>query len=290
MSADDKIDICKRTRRIAADTLKTTLERVLKSKKTVSEVDFRDLWLKELRKHKEIFPDGWYMPPTHGIGVLFGTDNKNGRTNYDNLREKKYLPRRNMLLGKGNNLVYVYASPVDKKTGTIGDFGMSLYFGKNKSVEDHLKQCLSVNRIIFQKIKPGMSFSDIYKLSEIIFRKLKLSNEIISKTDTAVFNIGHSVPCFDDFSNEDKKSIGKIGWTKIKDLLSKKRIFINSLEQKKLEPGMGITMEPRLTITGDNKIPMASYHTIILIKENGEKELLTNFDEIFKLVGMNYML
>ncbi|MCL5970915.1 MAG: hypothetical protein M1450_05465, partial [Patescibacteria group bacterium] len=98
------------------------------------------------------------------------------------------------------------------------------------------------------------------------------------------------VPSFEEFSPEEKETIKINNWVEIKDLISKKRVFINETEQETLEPGMAITMEPRLTLAGNPDIPMASYHTIILIKENGEKELLTDFDEIFELVGMNYML
>ncbi len=35
---------------------------------------------------------------------------------------------------------------------------------------------------------------------------------------------------------------------------------------------------------------LGSFHTIVLIHDNGTKELLTNFDKIFKLFEMDYML
>lgn len=286
---NSKLKICKQTRKIASDTLLVTLKKLLSSSKPISEVLFRDTWLLELRKHKQIFPDGWYMPPPHGMGVLFGNYNRTGRTNYRNLREKEYLPRNNIFLNNENELAYVYASPVDKKTGTIGDFGMTFYFGKNKFVQTHLKQCLDIDKEIFQKINVGMHFSEIYNVAEKIFNKYRLSNEIISKTDSAVFNIGHTVPNFDELSIEEKKFIEKVNWKEIKNAISKKRKFVNSKEQEKFQGKTVITIEPRLTSLKNPNIPMSSYHVIIAAKENGEKKLLTDFEKIFKYIGMDYM-
>lgn len=52
---------------------------------------------------------------------------------------------------------------------------------------------------------------------------------------------------------------------------------------------MGLTIEPRPRIGNAPNVPMVSFHTICLANENGEMELLENFEEIFKLAGMDYM-
>jgi hypothetical protein len=129
------LDICKRTREVAADTFAIALKALLQTKKPFSEIMLRDRWLKALRKHKDIFPDGWYMPPIHGIGVLFGQAKKDSRVNYTNLRDQKYLPQDDIFFSGENEMAYVYASPVDKQSGTIGDFGMVLYKGTDPLIQ-----------------------------------------------------------------------------------------------------------------------------------------------------------
>ncbi|MBU2632481.1 hypothetical protein KKG52_02085 [Patescibacteria group bacterium] len=68
----NKLLICKKTRKIAASALLKVLEEVLSSKKPISEFEFGKKWLKELRKNKDIFPNGWYDPPPSGMAIIFG--------------------------------------------------------------------------------------------------------------------------------------------------------------------------------------------------------------------------
>lgn len=71
---------------------------------------------------------------------------------------------------------------------------------------------------------------------------------------------------------------------------SKKRVFESIHSSLKVKPGMAFTIEPGVKVVADETIPMTMFHQTVIVNENGEKELLTNFDEIFKLVGMDYML
>ncbi|MBU2632479.1 hypothetical protein KKG52_02075 [Patescibacteria group bacterium] len=73
-------------------------------------------------------------------------------------------------------------------------------------------------------------------------------------------------------------------------MISKKRLFVNNIEKLKIKPGFAFTIEPRIINSKNPKIPLASYHAIALFHEDGKKELLTGFNDVFKLVGMNYML
>src|SRR3989338_9581860 len=101
----NNLDICKQTRKAAADSLKNAFEKVLNNNQPISEVDLRDMWLLELRKHQEIFPDGWYTPPPHGIGVLFGTPENTKRINFPTLRTKDYWPRDDVFLDKKDGII-----------------------------------------------------------------------------------------------------------------------------------------------------------------------------------------
>lgn len=96
MRSDNKLEICKNTRKTVSEALFKTLNRLI-SRKNVSEVDFRDEWLGQIRKDPQIFKDGWYIPPSHGMAVLFATDKDPERVSIKSLRSKEYLPRNDIL-------------------------------------------------------------------------------------------------------------------------------------------------------------------------------------------------
>lgn len=278
------LDVCKRTRRIAIDALYATLKRTLKSKHPVSETEFRDAWLTELRKSKAIYRDGWYIPPPSGIAVLFGPPIKGGRTYYEHLRVEKMWPRKDIYLGGENTMIYVYCSPVNKKGYVIGDIGLSIYLGKNPKIKKHLKKCLDLNKKVFDYIEVGKTISNVNKYAFKLMKDSGLSNDVVALNDPSGSNIGHSVPVIDE------KWTKKTDWATKKDFIAGKRIYFNGIEQSKFKKGMAMTIEPRMVSIGDKDIPLTSFHTIVLIHENGNKELLVDYDKIFKLVGMDYLL
>lgn len=283
MPPDRKLDLITSTRQLAANSLLVVLKKAMGASQPISEARFRDLWLGELRKNSQIFPDGWYMPPPFGIGVLFGTGGKEGRQNYQSLRPPEMWPQEDIFLGRENVINYFYASPVNKSTGTIGDFGLTVYLGKDEKVKKHLKLCLQINKEIFDYIKVGKTFADVYQFAETVFEKYGVTNEVTSTTDQTGKDIGHTVPIVDSGSLDKP-------WVELSQQISTKRQFINSIEKTTYQPGMAITLEPRLTIKNKENIPMASFHTIVLINKDSSKKLLTGFDEIFKVAGMEYML
>jgi len=59
-----------------------------------SEKQLKELWLGELKKNKDLFPGGWYVPPPDGISILLATQGNPQRLNYDNLREEKNWPQK----------------------------------------------------------------------------------------------------------------------------------------------------------------------------------------------------
>ena len=134
----NKLTICKDTRQIGAKALASALTQLLNQNNPISEVLLRDVWLMELRKYQSVFPDGWYEPPPHGIGVLLGTDEDIERVSPKSLRIHDYWPREDIFLDRKKGIIFVYISPVDKNTGIIGDFGLTIYFGKNLNIRNHL--------------------------------------------------------------------------------------------------------------------------------------------------------
>lgn len=283
MTSDQKLEIVKSTRRIAVDTLSICLKEILSTEKPISEVDLRDRWLRELQKHNNIFSTGWYDPPPSGIIVLFATDDDLARVYEPSARLESAWPRRNRFLDREKGIALVYASPVDRATGMIGDFSMTLYFGKNQAVHDHLKRCIALDQEIFDQVQVGMKLSDVAKVSLELIEKNNFKNIIVAVNDPTGTNVGHTIPFLDEEMNENEAAIFQSSdFSKIKEMISKKRKFVNLKEDMEIRPGMAFTIEPRPVALDNPKLPMTSFHTICLIKENGEKELLMEFEKVFR--------
>lgn len=288
----NKLKICKQTRKIASESLYKTLEKLLKSKEPVSEVMFRDTWLSEMRKNTNIFSDGWYVPPPHGMGVLFATDKDSARIKFKTLRAKDSWPREDVFLDKENGFALFYSSPVDKNSFIIGDFGLNIYFGKNKQIQTVLSKHLQFVKKIFDYSSVGMKLSDINNFTKNIFERNGFINDWwISTTDLTGTNYGHTIPGTESFwTSEELKALKENNsWEDKIKIISKKRKFINAEEKTIINGGMGLTIEPRVLKKDDLSFPNIYFHTIAMFYENGEKELLTNYAKIFKLTGMDYM-
>lgn len=288
----NNLDIVKRTRKISADSLFTVFKNVLSTTKQISEAQFRDLWLKELRIYKEIFPNGWYDPPPFGIVVLFAAP-KDKRADFVNLRPKEFWPRDDIFLDRKEGYLYLFASPVDRKTAITGDFGINIYFGKDEKVIEHLTHSSEIDRKIFGFAQVDMTSTDVFNFAEKEITRSGLRINIRSVTGRNNFNTGHTIPfAFEDLIADEKKTLlaSEKNWNGVKTMISTKRKFVMLDESWKIKPGMAFTIEPGLKIEKDISIPMTMLHHTAIFYKDGSKELLTNFDEIFKLVGMDYML
>lgn len=290
LSNEARLEAVRQTRSMASVSLLTALRELFASNTMMSETRLRDRWLLKMRESSSVYPDGWYMPPPHGIGVLFGTEENYARMNYTSLRTQDSWPRDDVFLDRNSGIIYCYASPVDRQTGMIGDFGITIYFGKNPVIIKHLQDCLQLNRDIFVYAQEGMSFGQLTQFAHDLFAKRGLSNEVTSTTDPAGVNIGHTVPASLEGWNElEMQTVNGSDPNAAAKLISGRRIFLNTLEQHVFEPGTACTLEPRLTVSGEQAIPMCSFHTIMVFSPDGSKKLLTDFSDIFTFTGMNYM-
>ena len=283
-----KIIICKSTRSHALRCLKRVLEQALHSTKPVVEAEFRDQLLHELRTSAKIYPDGWYEPPPQGVAVLFGTDaeGENCRVNFGSLREKKQWPREDVFLDRQKGIIYVYLSPIDKKTAIIGDFTVTLYVGHDPEIKKHLITCYKINKKIADSIRTGMSFSEISAISNKLLAEHGLKNEIVCKTSPSFGDLGHLVPgTGEGWSRQEKEVIESGQWEKVKETISKKRVFVRAGETYHVKPGVIFTIEPRPTAIGNSKLPMASFHSFFIVHEDGKTELFTGFEGLFGFAG-----
>ncbi len=273
---------CRLTRKIAAQTLYTALSTLLSGSELISEVSLRNAWLNALRRENAILPDGWYVPPPHGIAVLFGNED-NERLNYDSLRSEEIWPREDHILDRDKGLLYAYASPVHKETGMIGDFGITLYFGSNPTVCNLLKTTLKINRDIKNSITSKQKLSDVYHNAETLLGRAGCRSNVRGVSSEGRLNIGHTVPVL-------SKELMKEQQETIASTISHARVFISDMEDLKIQNGMAFTIEPRPRFIEHPQLPMVSYHTICLVHEGGSTELLEDFDDLFRLANMEYML
>lgn len=290
MTKISKLELCKRIRSYAAESLYKVLREVLADPNSVSEAAFRDNWLEKLRRHPNIFPNGWYEPPPHGIGVLFATDDNPHRASPKSIRPQEYWPKDNISLNKNKGILFLYASPITKDdSGIIGDFGLTIYLGKNSKIVNHLKNSHEVLFEVFNSIQIGTRFADIAKTAKKVLAEKNLFSELVSPSDPTGTNIGHTIPgSYEDFTIEEQKIIQSRDWDQVKNLIRAKRVFVNEAESFTVKPNLAFTLEPRPE-TNDKTLPTVWFHSLVVIDENGRKQLVTGFSKIFSLTGMDYM-
>lgn len=292
METDKKLQACNETRKVATAALARTLNKSLKRDK-VSEKEFSDLWLDELRSCTEIFPSGWYITPPNGLIVLFATAKNPDRVLYPNMRLEETWPRDDVYLDRTDGVLAFYASPVDRESGVIGDMEVMIYLGSNNEVRKTLKTCQDINREIFEYVHVGQQFFEIAKFANKLIDSLGFTNNVLSTTDPQSVNLGHTIPAtYDDWTTNEKDILknGDAEWVRVCQLISKKRIFVNEAENFKIEAQMAFTIEPRLRLKNRSDLPSAWSHSIVLIDRSGAKEQILGFDEIYRICGADYLL
>jgi len=284
------LEACLKTRQITASTLESTLREVLAASGPISEIALRDLWLSKLREHESLYPDGWYMPPPHGMFVQFATDTDPARVNNVSNRPPETWPRADVFLDRTRGIISAYASPVDRATGMIGDMCVMLYFGSNTDIQAHLAAALQLDYDVFEQLRAGMKLSEVADLTYQLLAARGYVNTVASPNDPTGTNIGHALPASDTgWSAEERAIFEKGDWNATKDMISRKRLFLNTSEHTRIPPNFAHTIEPRPELPNRPDLPASPYHTIVIWRD-GHKQLITGFDGLFRLAGMDYML
>jgi hypothetical protein len=285
----DRLDACIKTRKIATDTFETALREALNRSKPVSEVGLRDMWLDKLRQHTSIFPEGWYTPPPHGMFVQFAADTDTSRVNQKSNRPPEAWPRDDVFLDRKHGIVNAYASPVDRATGMIGDFGVTVYFGDNAEIQNLIRQTLEIDKQLCNMVKTGLEISALVISYSKLMKNLGMYNAANTMSDPDDINIGHSIPASDTgWSTSELEVLQGNDWQKAADTIANRRYFMGTKEPHRITSNEAFTIEPRQLADGRPDLPMIALHTIVIIK-NGRKQHITGFDKIFRLAGMDYM-
>src|SRR3989338_643720 len=276
----DIIDAIIRTRKTASEILTKSLNKI----EGLSEKQLAEKILKEVRNYSEIFPEGYYSPPPSGIGILF--DQKPfKRLRYDSLRNPEYWPSQDITLNN-ESVSMLYFSPVDRETNMLGDVGCTIYQGEDEEIKQHIKKCYDTILKIAQYTEVGMEFSQICKFaSNLIKGELKMTKWTAANSDpNQSINLGHTVP-----GSFEKDLVFGNTFEEIKETIRISRIALIDTANFIIPETCAFTVESRLEDFDNPNLPIVHFHFIVCFRK-GKKVILENYNDIFKTVGMDYMI
>lgn len=249
-----------------------------------SEFQIRDQIVERFSKEDSIYPGGWYDPPSGGVAVLSDIAPYK-RLKFSTLRNPESWPRTDNLYEK-DSVCIVYVSPVDRNTKMFGDFGVSVYRGPDIHIRNHLKNALETVLQVADETEVGMKFSQIYHNGQEIFknRGLEVTPWIRTHADPTGINLGHTAPG----SYGEKIDFGS-SFDDVKEAIRTKRLFTNSIEMFEVPQSGCFTVEARLVNVSDPTLPPVFFH-VIVAWDAGKKKILTNYEDLFAKLDMNYML
>lgn len=280
---ENTINICKETR----EWLSHTISNLLRKQNGISEKQFAANLDAQIKVNPNLRPEGWYAPPPNGVAALFSISDDFSRLKFDTLRKEEYWPQDGFKL-LDDSAGILYASPIHKLSGTIGDFGITIYKGNNPNVQSHLVNCLKTLEQAADLAQVDMQFRELHDLTQQLFKGNDLHNaRTVAWTDTVGTNLGHTIPwSYEEPTAEEQRIINGSSLDDLRKLISNKRVNVNRIERFKIPLNIAFTLEARLESSVDPTLPNIFFHLIITFK-NGDKKILVNFNEVFSVLGMN---
>jgi hypothetical protein len=273
----ENIKSVEQARDLAADIINTVLQNV----RGKSELQIKNELLLESGKYPELSPSGWYDPPPGGISVLFA-DSPYDRMKFETLRDEKYWPSNDSRFND-ESVGLIYMSPVDKNTGMFGDMGFSFYNGKDEAVREHFKKAYKSVLAIANHAEVGMRMNELYSFAQAQFDRSGVKVGYMTTThDPLKVNLGHTAP-----GSYGDRSPKRDTFRDTREAIRSRRLYINEAETFIIPETCAFTTEARLIDTDEN-MPNIFFHVIVTFVQ-GKKKVITNFDKIFKTLGMEYM-
>jgi hypothetical protein len=276
------VEVIASARRAAVGTLRETLAGSLDS--NLSEAEIRDRWHAGLQTCPQLLREGWYAPPPHGIAVLVGSpDDGFARNGAPTLRPDPAWPSADRRMGR-DTLLTAYASPVDERTGLIGDVMATLYWGEEASLHEHIRSAWQVTQAIAGEARVGMPYRDLYRVAIEIMEQSGMRNAIVGINDPTGTNIGHTIPwSAEPPSRIEREILDSKDPEAIAALISANRVFINSAETTETPSTGAFTIEPRLHAAGR---PAIAFHVVVAF-EQGHRHVVNELEPLFELAGMS---
>jgi hypothetical protein len=246
-----------RGRRLAYETFRSTLLDLF-GRNGVTELRFRDEWLTRLNAQPDLTLSGWYEPPPFGMAVLSGRDDSEVPFGFASLRPSTYWPSER-IIDWNRGLIYAYCSPIHLMDRLPADFGVTLYFGKNRDVRRHFATGLSLTREIMREITPRTMSRSLFRQSETLFRKVGMRNNVASITDSVPVDLGHSLPLLDPTDLDSGRQLPD----STKRALRERRWFISESADWKVSSVVQFTIEPSLVSLTNPQLPQVSPHYVV---------------------------
>ncbi|MBM3602856.1 MAG: aminopeptidase P family protein [Alphaproteobacteria bacterium] len=251
-----------------------------------SERDFAQEWLQNLRRHSQFFEDGWYMPPPHDLITLFGKPiDGYSRVCQPSFRLPQLWPSSDCFYDR-EDLFAAYASPVDRASKLIGDFGFTLYAGSSPEIQEHCEAVLRISLEIAHCARVGMTFAKLYSLAMDCARQQGLCNDIFSPNDQELSNIGHSIPLSWPTDSTHQTIAKAQGFAEIVEAIRVGRKFLNAVESQPIEENMAFTIEPRLSAVN---LPQVWFHLTVIVHQ-GTAHVVHGLRPALEKIGQNRLL
>jgi hypothetical protein len=240
-------------RAVAVESFRKTMSASL-SEHLITEIGFSRAWHSELSADPGLFESGWYDPPPLGIAVISDDAEHPERVSFTSLRLREFWPGERRINFQ-KDILYAYCSPVSRVDLSVGDFGITLYFGNSARILDHIKKTFNAVTALLSDARGIRDSRTLYRRSVELFKGLGLRNDVVSVTDKVPNDLGHSLPIA-------KASTTRELTTEQKQHLRSSRLFINDQGGWDLSGVQWFTIEPQLRSLNEPHLPQISYHFV----------------------------
>jgi hypothetical protein len=280
MSFEQQTEGVVRARSRAADTLLTALKML---EGAFTEKQLADSWIDAISRDNDLLPFGWYQPPPNGMSVMIAKEQPFARLNYMSLRDEINWPSEKIRYSQGS-ILYPYFSAIDRKTLMIGDYVGTFYNGADVTIRDWIRDVYHTTCKIVDNIRFGMSFSEIFSISENQMSTLGARNNTFSLSGGLASDIGHTVPLFgEETESIELYKIRSMSPEDLSKFIADQRQFISGKSSFTINKPCAFTIEPQFLLEG---LPMASFHMIVIIS-NTSKLVVEKFRRGFEYFGMD---
>jgi hypothetical protein len=164
-----------------------------------------------------------------------------------------------------HGLMYAYCSPIHLVDKLPADFGITLYFGRDRLVRSHFATSLSITREIMREITPRTLARRLYDYSEVVFRDAGLRNNVASVSNSFAVDLGHSLPSVEAVDLASGRQLT----TAAKLAVQNGRLYISADADWALSTPVQFTIEPSLVSLGKTNLPQVSPHYVVAVSEEG---------------------
>jgi len=255
-----------------------------------TEVAVRDRLQAAIAKLPEMHASGWYSPPPAGIGVLFAGPDNRERSRFSSLRLEENWPKADYIFER-ETVGIVYVSPVDRASGAIADFGLTIYCGTDQKIQAHLRRCLEATETIAEQVTVGMQFREVYDLGERLLKQQGLHNDLMVTINDPLrgADYGHTWPWSYQLPTEAEQAIIDRGdLAAASELITHSRVYLNAAEEFKIPETIAFSIEPHIGSSEDPDLPAGYFYALVVFRA-GERSIFTNINPILDALDITYM-